>query len=121
MTRGPTQRRRRRRPPPGSSPGQIFIDPSSPKPVLHAMAYGPGVFKDAPDTKVADAASLVGSAPVVWIDVEGLGDADVIRDLGARFEMHRLAVEDAAVTHQRSKVDQYPNGLFLVIRAPIFS
>ena len=85
------------------------------------MGYGPDVFKDLPNTRVADAAAMVGAMPVVWIDVEGLGDADVLRDLGGRFDMHRLAIEDAAVTHQRSKLDQYPNGLFIVIRAPTSS
>jgi magnesium transporter len=96
----------------------LFIDPTSPKPVIHAIGYGPDALKDLPDTNVAAASAIVGATPVVWIDVEGLGDADVIRDIGNRFQMHRLAVEDAVVTHQRSKLDQYPNGLFIVIRAP---
>lgn len=82
------------------------------------MGYGPDACKDLPNTSVGPASALVGTVPVVWIDVEGLGDADILRDIGTRFQMHRLAIEDAAVTHQRSKLDQYPNGLFIVIRAP---
>jgi magnesium transporter len=124
VTRGAFhQRRRKRRPPPGSSPGQIFIEPDSPKPVVDAIAYGPAdaEYKDARNIDVATAAGMVGGAPVVWIDVEGLGDATVLRDLGQRFAMHRLALEDVAATHQRSKVDRYDNGLFIVIRAPALS
>src|SRR5438045_1522268 len=119
MTRGPkNDRRRRRRPPPGSSPSQLFVDPCAPKPVIHALAYGPDAFKDLPNTNVASATALVGTTPVVWIDLEGVGDADILRELGNRFGMHRLAVEDVAIAHQRSKLDLYPNGLFLIIRAP---
>ena len=119
MTLGPSgQRRRKRRPPPGTSPSQLYVDPASPKPVIHAMGYGPDACKDLPNTNVAAASALVGTLPVVWINVEGLGDVEVIRDLGTRFDMHRLAIEDAVTTHQRSKIDQYPNGVFLVIRAP---
>jgi magnesium transporter len=121
MAHAPSHQRRRKRrfAPPGSSPGQIVIDPESPKPELHAFAYGPSQCKDVPKTDSATAAALVGTAPVVWIDVEGLGDAEVLRDLGTRFGMHRLAVEDVAASHQRSKVDRYDNGLFIVIRAPV--
>jgi magnesium transporter len=115
---GLKQRRKRRRPPPGSSPGQLVVDPESPKPELCAFAYGPVGAREILKTDVAAAWALVGSAPVVWIDVEGLGDANVLRDFGIRFGMHRLAVEDVAAAHQRSKVDRYENGLFIVIRAP---
>jgi Mg2+ and Co2+ transporter CorA len=45
--------------------------------------------------------------PVTWVNVEGLGDATVIRQLGELFGLHRLALEDVINVHQRAKGEQY--------------
>ena len=53
---------------------------------------------------------------VTWVNVQGMGDIDVIRRLGDLFGLHALALEDASNNHQRSKVEQYGNNLFIVAR-----
>jgi len=52
--------------------------------------------------------------PVVWIDVEGLGDAETVRVLGELLGLHRLALEDVLNVHQRPKLEQYPDYYFIV-------
>jgi Mg2+ and Co2+ transporter CorA len=46
-----------------------------------------------------------------WINVNGLS-WDVIRAIGNRYKLHRLAVEDLISTNGRAKVDWYPGNLF---------
>ena len=43
------------------------------------------------------------AAPVTWIDVQGLGDVEVIRALGAQFGLHALAIADIASLRGRNK------------------
>jgi magnesium transporter len=54
---------------------------------------------------------------VTWVSVEGLGDAAMIKKLGAHLNLHPLALEDVVNVHQRPKVDNYGDQLFVVMRA----
>jgi magnesium transporter len=113
----PRRRRSGRRSPPGSAPGTLVVDPSAPKPVLTVFAYGPD---DLREEKVAEPTGIkktFAGAAVLWLDVAGLGDADVIRKVGAEFGLHPLALEDVVSLHQRPKVEGYGDHHFIVARA----
>ncbi len=120
-------RKRRKKPPPreivvhrraapGSSPGLVLPDPSHPKPVIHAIAYGPEHVVEKELATPGEARALVGQQPVTWINVEGLGDAATIERFGELFGLHRLALEDTVNVHQRAKVEDYGEVLFIVLR-----
>jgi magnesium transporter len=47
-------------------------------------------------------------AAVRWINVDGLGDADVIRALAAKYGLHPLAMEDVLRTIERPKAEDFP-------------
>ncbi len=51
---------------------------------------------------------------VVWIDVQH-PDKGMLSLLGDRFNFHPLAVEDTYNEHQRPKVEEYPDHLFIII------
>ena len=51
---------------------------------------------------------------VTWINIDGLGDVEILRMLGERFNLHPLALEDVLDTGQRPKVEQYGDYLFIV-------
>lgn len=55
---------------------------------------------------------------VLWVNVDGLGDTAVVQGLGEIFGLHKLALEDVLSVHQRAKVDQYPDNIFIVLREP---
>ncbi len=52
---------------------------------------------------------------VVWIGLHE-PDGHLLRRLQAEFQLHDLAIEDAGKAHQRPKVEQYGDGLFIVAR-----
>jgi magnesium transporter len=107
---------RRRQPPVGASPGTLCIDPAAQPPQLHAFAYGTaGVIERRPTT-AADAAALRAPGRILWLDVAGLGDEALLRDLGERFGLHRLALEDITNAQQRAKAEDYPGHAFVVLR-----
>jgi magnesium transporter len=118
-----TRRRRRpsrsRRPPPGSAPGTIVPPPQGGAPPrIHVIAYGPDqIIEQSPQT-VREIERRPDGTRVTWIDVQGLGDVEVIRALGAEFGLHTLAIADIMHVHQRPKVEAYDTHLFIVGRMP---
>lgn len=53
---------------------------------------------------------------VVWVNVEGVHDVDLIRALGDKHAFHPLVLEDIVNTVQRPKVEDYGDYLFIVLR-----
>ncbi len=100
----------------GAAPGTLVADPTAPKPVLHVIAYGPQGVVDQPITDLKTLPAILGQWPVTWLNVDGLGDVGVIRQLGEIFELHRLALEDVMNVHQRAKVEDYDEHEFIVVR-----
>jgi len=58
---------------------------------------------------------VVGDGDFVWL---GLFEPTVeeLRDVGARFGLHELALEDAYGAHQRPKLEDYEDSYFIVLR-----
>jgi magnesium transporter len=100
----------------GDVPGSLHVDPEAPPPVIRVIAYGPD---GCDEQEIADLESLqevLHKSPVTWVNVDGLGSADIIRKLGEIFRIHPLALEDVVNVHQRAKVEQYAEQLFIVMR-----
>ncbi len=115
LTRG--KRRRRSRPVPGSQPGLLVADPDAPQPKMRVMAYSPDglVERDLSDPGQISEFHL--KADVTWVDVQGLGDAQLIEKIGAKFGLHRLWLEDVLNTNQRPKVESHGDYRYVVVRA----
>jgi magnesium transporter len=56
------------------------------------------------------------SQAITWINIDGIGNVDMIRDVGQAYDLHPLALEDALHVAQRPKVEDYDTHLFAVIR-----
>jgi magnesium transporter len=52
---------------------------------------------------------------VVWIGLFEPGD-DLLQRVQRQFDLHPLAIEDAAKAHQHPKLEQYGDGIFIVAR-----
>lgn len=106
----------RRHPPPGTPPGTLIVDPESPHPVIRVLAYGLDEVVEQEISEPRRVGDFLDKWPVLWVDVEGLGDVETIRTLGELFGLHRLALEDVLNVHQRPKIEQYGNYCFIVTR-----
>lgn len=101
----------------GKAPGALSLDPSWPEPVIRVIAYGPEGFAE-DEIQVDEIPRYLGAWPVVWINVDGLGSETILRSIGERFGLHRLALEDVVNLGQRAKVEAYDEDLFVVARSP---
>lgn len=97
-------------------PGSIIVDPDAPKPALNVIAFSPEAYEEADITDVGVIADYRARWSVVWVNVTGLGDAQVFRQLGDEFGLHRLALEDVVNLYQRAKVEDFGDRLFIVTR-----
>ena len=101
----------------GTPPGTVIIHPEAASSAIRILAYGPTELLEENVVDVRRVREYMNKLPVTWVDVEGLGDAETIHALGELFGVHRLALEDIVTIHQRPKVEQYGEQLFIVARA----
>ncbi len=110
--------------PPGTAPETLVADPQALAPKVRAIGYGNNA-AGAPMHEEIDGATieqivdLRRRMPQVWVNVDGLADAELVRRIGELFGLHKLALEDVLSTHQRAKVDQFGDHLFIVLREPL--
>lgn len=52
----------------------------------------------------------------VWLNVHGLHDAGLMKQVGEAFKLHPLVMEDILNTDQRPKVDNYDDYIYIVAR-----
>ena len=105
-----------RRPQPGAEPGALHIDPQAPPPRIEFFGCRADVCTTEIVTDVERLVALTRQYSLCWINIDGLGDEKVIRRLAEMFEIHPLALEDVVHVHQRAKVEEYPQHLFIVMR-----
>ena len=54
---------------------------------------------------------------VDWYDIRGMHDTDLVVFLGNTFDIHPLVQESIVDINQRPKFEEYPKGLFIVLRS----
>lgn len=53
---------------------------------------------------------------VQWINIQGISDKKLMQEAAEVFNIHPLALEDIAAPHQRAKVEEYGDMLYVVLR-----
>lgn len=53
---------------------------------------------------------------VLWLNVVGLHDADLIQQIGERFSLHNLALEDIMNIHHRPSFDEFDDNLLISVK-----
>lgn len=104
----------------GTAPGGSL--PAGPAPaaegnrIVQCVEYGEGRrLRDVPLEDVSEVLAGERAGRFVWI---GLYEPDerLLRRVQEEFGLHDLAIEDALRAHQRPKVEEYGDGLFVVLR-----
>ena len=91
----------------GAKPGTLMITKESPHPRIRIIRYTPEEVADNVIESVEAIADELAKPGVVWIDVQGMGDEGVIRDIGELFSIHMLALEAIVNVPQRAKTETF--------------
>lgn len=118
-----SRRKEHHRPPPGSAPGTLAVHPDAREPEIDVISYGPEEIASAVHAQAIRSIDELPPLPpghcVRWINVEGVGNAEVIARIGERFGLHPLTLGDITNVTQRPKVESYEDHLFIVTRIPL--
>jgi magnesium transporter len=67
-----------------------------------------------PDSLISNASGYAGQK--LWLNIHGVHDVDLIKQIGALFNLHPLVIEDILNTEQRPKIDEFEDYIFLETR-----
>ncbi len=100
-------------------PGSLEAPPGAHPTSLNVLAYGPDTIHEEQDVPAGEAAGVVGTHPVTWIDQQGLADVSTLKAIGEALGLHQLALEDTLNVRQRTKLDEFGDFYFIVAHMPI--
>jgi magnesium transporter len=103
---------------PGTAPATLVVPPEQVghKPIIKLIDYDANSVEEREIHHVEEVFECLENKKVSWIDVGGLGDVELLRQLGRHFRIHPLALEDVLITGQRPKVDEYDRQLFILLQ-----
>ena len=65
---------------------------------------------------IAELKQLRNAELITWVNVDGLSDIHIVENIGQELNIHPLVLEDILSTHQRPKLEEYDDFLYLVIK-----
>lgn len=104
-----------RYPIPGEPPGALSPrEEAKHPPVISLIEYDREHLEERTIANKEELLPHLDNQRISWINIDSLGDIDVLRTLGKQFNIHPLALEDVLATGQRPKMEQYDEYLFIV-------
>lgn len=103
----------------GKPPGSILHlgDVKVAKPDITLFDYDATRLTEITFSTVEESRSYLRQHEKLWLNVHGVHEPHIMEEIGARFRLHPLVLEDIANTHQRPKVEDYGDYIYVVLRA----
>jgi magnesium transporter len=101
---------------PGTLPGTLTDEHPREAPRITVLSFTREAADEREVASVDEALGRVATPGVTWIDVDGLLPPAELARLGARFDLHPLALEDVLHIPQRPKIERYDKHYFVVMR-----
>lgn len=103
----------------GQAPGTLIHlgDIKTKQPTITLFEYDATGLREQQFTSVKASRDYSPQHQIVWLNVYGLQEPEVMNEIGRRFGLHPLTLEDILNTHQRPKIDDYGNYIFFVAKA----
>jgi magnesium transporter len=110
-----SQRRSRKA---GLPPGSLVHigDKKSERTKITIIDYDGESFQEKEAKSIEECCALKETPTVSWINVDGVHDSRLISDLGSRFGVHPLILEDIMTTAQRPKMEDMGDYIYIVVR-----
>jgi magnesium transporter len=99
---------------PGSEPGTLSIEPDANPSRIVLIDYSPEHAVRKSDLTPYALRPYLGTNTVSWMDIQGLGSEEVLRQVGEIFKLHPLLLEDVVNVPQRAKVEDYHDHIMVI-------
>jgi magnesium transporter len=109
---------RRRSEKAGLPPGTLVHvgEPGTEEPSISVMIYDTMRLEQEYVDTVGEAFPLRDAPSVTWVNVDGIHDAGIVEELGARLGLHPLVLEDILNPDQRPKMEDLGDYLYVVLK-----
>jgi magnesium transporter len=103
----------------GLPPGSLIYtgDKEEATPRITIVEYDEQQVQTREITSWAECPIMAGKPGVTWINVSGISHVDHLERLGECFKLHPLVLEDILNVDQRSKIEDYEDYLYIVLKA----
>jgi magnesium transporter len=102
----------------GAAPGTLVYigEDRNQKIKIQMMAYDQNGIEEKELSNIEECFPYKDKPLTTWINIYGLNDISLIEKIGTNFNIHPLVLEDILNTHQRPKLDDYEDYIYLVFR-----
>jgi len=101
--------------PAGTPPATLFAKEGAKKRAeISLIQYDPETIEELEFETLEELVAKLDKTKVNWVNIDGLGDIELLKKLGAHFGIHPLALEDVLDTAQRPKVEHFTSHFFIV-------
>lgn len=102
----------------GLAPGSlVFIGNKKTENIrIRVIDYDQGKLDEGELKNIKDGTTFKETNTVTWINVDGLHDLNVIKEIGESFDIHPLLLEDILNTGQRPKLEEFDDCIFIVLK-----
>ena len=83
---------------------------------LSVIKYDGANFEEKAVGNVEEAFKLRSKSSVMWLNIDGVHQPEIIEQVGKSFGLHPLVAEDIASTGQRPKMEDFDDYIFVVVR-----
>ncbi|MBB5017269.1 magnesium transporter [Chitinivorax tropicus] len=102
----------------GHAPGSLMHigEVKTDAPAITLIEYDNERFRETHFKNVQEGKAYQPDGGVYWLNVHGLHEPDIMGEIGRRFDLHPLTLEDILNTDQRPKLEDYGHYLYIVAR-----
>jgi magnesium transporter len=101
--------------PAGTPPATLVPrEGSKPRAEIGLIQYDADTILEEGFATFGELAARLDPAKVNWINIDGLGDVGLLREVADHFGIHPLAIEDVLNTAQRPKIEYFSDHFFIV-------
>lgn len=83
---------------------------------ITVIEYNEDELKEYALTKAGDLEAVRDNPLISWINIDGIHDAELLRETGDLFNLHSLLLEDVLNTQTRPKLEEYSDHIFFTLK-----
>ncbi|MCB9743118.1 MAG: magnesium/cobalt transporter CorA [Alphaproteobacteria bacterium] len=83
---------------------------------VEIVHYDPDGVQELRGLEALDTEAVRQPTPVTWVNIIGVHEVELVSELGRRFDVHPLVVEDLLNPGSRPKAEEYDDKLFLITK-----
>ena len=84
---------------------------------ISVIRYNDQVITECEVESIAELQQLQHDERITWVNIDGLSNTRIIEDIGELLDIHPLILEDILSTHQRPKLEEYEDYIYLVVKS----